>query len=167
MDAISAHDAELQRYGRERLQEVPDLHLYSTWSFDHPHIGVMNFNLRDLHHSLVASILSSEYGIGVRDGCFCAHPLMLHTLCVDPEAADVIREDISQGYRIRVPGSVRASFGLDSTNDDVDRLAEALTEISASGPRWTYVADEAGGSYHPDPDSRPWPALAPGLRLAR
>jgi hypothetical protein len=92
---------------------------------------------------------------------------MLRTLCVDPEAAVHIREDIKQGHRIRVPGSVRASFGLDSTTDDVDRLADALSEISANGPRWTYVADEAGGSYRPHPDSRPWPALAPGLRLAR
>jgi hypothetical protein len=55
------------------------------------------------------------------------------------------------------------SLGLDSTVGDVDLLAEALLEISSSGPRWRYRRDEDTGEYVPDPDTRslasvPFPA---------
>jgi selenocysteine lyase/cysteine desulfurase len=167
MPALVAEEAELHAQALRRLRAVPGLTLYSTWDFEYPHIGVLTFNLRGYHHSKVAAILSAEYGIGVRDGCFCAHPLMLHLMEVDDAQADQVRREILQGRRIDVPGGVRASLGLDSRAEDVDRLADALAEISLEGPRWTYQADDEAGTYAPTPDPRPWPQLPPGLRLIR
>jgi selenocysteine lyase/cysteine desulfurase len=165
MPGLVAEEEELHAHALRRLRAVPGLTLYSTWDFGHPHIGVLTFNLRSYHHSQLAAILSAEHGIGVRDGCFCAHPLMLHLMEVDEEQADQVRREILQGRRIDVPGGVRASLGLDSRPEDVDRLADALTEISLEGPRWTYQADAEAGIYAPAPDPRPWPQLPSGLRL--
>ena len=60
-----------------------------------------------------------------------------------------------------VPGAIRASLGLGSREEDVDRLAGALREIALHGPRWTYRAGP-DGSVVPDPDDRPWPAFLGG-----
>ena len=166
MERIARHDEELWAYALHRLKEVPRLRLYSTWSLEHPHIGVTTFNLGSLHHSLVGAALSAEHGIGVRDGRLCAHPLMLHLFDVGGDEAAQIRSEIRAGSWAHVPGAVRASFGLDTTTEDVDRLVNALLEIGSNGPRWTYRLDRAGASYFPDPDTRAWPEI-PGVRFSR
>ena len=61
------------------------------------------------------------------------------------------------GGRPALPGAVRASFGLGTTAQDVDRLVDALAEIARSGPRWGYVHDGAHDEYRPAPDVRALP----------
>jgi selenocysteine lyase/cysteine desulfurase len=165
MERIAEHERSLIDCARGMLLQVPGLELYSTWPINEPHIGVLTFNLASMHHSLVANVLSAEHGVGVRDGCFCAHPLILHTLDLGPADAERLMTDIRAGHKANMPGLVRASFGLESTVGDVDRLADALNELAERGPRWTYRLDESGQAYEPDPDPRPRPRL-PAVRLA-
>ena len=74
-------------------------------------------------------------GIGVRDGRFCAHPLLA---------------------RLNPAGTaVRASLGLGSRADDVDRLITALTALADHGPAWTYAGAEQ--DYVPLPHPRALP----------
>ena len=68
---------------------------------------MLTFNLAGFNHALLAAVLSAEYGIGVRDGAFCAHPLLR-----DAHAGR------SRG------GAVRASVGIGTCAADVDRLVE-------------------------------------------
>jgi hypothetical protein len=71
----------------------------------------------------------------VRDGRFCAHPLLA---------------------RLNPAGTaVRASLGLGSRADDVDRLITALTALADHGPAWTYAGAEQ--DYVPLPDPRALP----------
>ena len=56
------------------------------WNPDGPRIGVLPFTVDRLPYALVAAALSAERGIGVRHGCFCAHPLMAQLLDVDAAA---------------------------------------------------------------------------------
>jgi selenocysteine lyase/cysteine desulfurase len=166
MDRVAALEAQLFEYGRERLLAVPGLELYSTWSIDQPHIGVLTFQLAGYGHAAVAEILSVEHGIGVRDGCFCAHPLMTRLLRLSNADMDGITGRLRAGQPAFLPGAVRASLGLDSTAKDVDRLADALADLAGNGPRWTYRVDPETSGWSPDPDPRSWPDLGPRLPSA-
>jgi selenocysteine lyase/cysteine desulfurase len=89
-------------------------------------------------------VLSAEHGIGVRDGAFCAH-LATRRLLGRVAATE--------------QRALRASIGLGTVGDHVDRLVGALRGIVAGGARWDYRVDD--GRWVPDPDPR---ALPPFLQ---
>lgn len=157
MGRLGAEELSLATHAWSALRTVPDIELYGLWDADAPRIGVSLFNLRGYDHSQLATILSAEYAIGVRHGCFCAHPLMLELLHVDRSAAASIRARMKAGDKLQVPGAVRLSIGLGTTKADIDYLVDALKAISAEGPRWKYGVDPQTGEYAPMPDPRPWP----------
>jgi selenocysteine lyase/cysteine desulfurase len=162
MDRVAAAETELHHYARGRFLEVPGLELYSTWPFELPHIGVLTFNLEGYEHGRLATILSVEHGIGVRDGCFCAHPLMLGMLQKRKREVTAITIELRAGRHVSLPGAVRASLGLDSTRQHVDRLVTALLDVARNGPRCVYETS-AAGDLVPSPDPRTWPDLPFGL----
>ena len=100
-------------------------------------------------HFLLAAILSYEFGIGVRNGCFCAHPYMLHLLIVAEEEAIQVRQYILNGDRREVPGLVRISFGLYNRVEEVDQLVEALEKVARGEIQGQYVQDTASGDFKP------------------
>ncbi|MBY5162144.1 aminotransferase class V-fold PLP-dependent enzyme [Salsipaludibacter albus] len=159
MDRVLAHERHLDRRMRAGLETVPGLRRHHVWGDDHPRIAVATFTLPGMHHSLVAAILSAEYGIAVRDGCFCAHPLMVRLMDVDPADVPRISAEVAAGNHANVPGATRASAGLTTTDDDVDRLVDALGRIALDGPTWTYDQDPVTGNWSPCPDDRPLPDL--------
>jgi len=120
---------------------------------------VSTFTVDGMHHALVASILSAEYAIGVRHGCFCAHPYITHLLGVSIGEAHTIRERLRRGEHQEIPGAIRASFGIGTTVEHIDRLIAALREISAYGPHLEYVEDPHTGDYLPVGDRRRLPAF--------
>jgi selenocysteine lyase/cysteine desulfurase len=113
-------------------------------------IGMDNFQLAHIDHFKVAAILGYEFGIGVRNGCFCAHPLILHLLGVDEEESQRVREEMINHRRDRMPGLIRASFGLYNTQEDVDAFVEALKAIASGAYTGNYVQDMASGEFHPE-----------------
>ena len=163
MDRAAAAEAGLFEFGRARLLAVPGPELYSTWEFEQPQIGVHTFRLAGYDHAAVAEGLSVEHGIGVCDGCFRANPLMTRLLCLTGADVEGITGRLRAGRPAFLPGAVRASLGLDSTSDDLVRLADALGDLAGNGPRWTYRVDSGSGAWSPEPDPRRWPELA--LRL--
>jgi selenocysteine lyase/cysteine desulfurase len=82
MDAVAQHEARLTEHALTRLPEVPGIHILgdSDPSCAANRLGVIPFGLEGISHFKVASILGYEFGIGVRSGCFCAHPYILHLL---------------------------------------------------------------------------------------
>ena len=147
-DAVSAHEGALVGRlagGLAVIEGVRTLRLWPSASGDGDagdldRIGVVTFTVDGYPAALVAQYLSAEHGIGVRDGRFCAHPLLARF------AADGLTGD---------GAGVRASLGLGSRAEDVDRLLAALASLRANGPGWTYAAAAAG--YVPDPDPRALP----------
>jgi selenocysteine lyase/cysteine desulfurase len=160
MARIAAEEAELERYATIQLATVPGLSRYTLWDPRHPRIGVLTFNILGLPYALVAAALAGEHGIAVRDGCFCAHPLLMHLFGIDECDAMTIRDDLMAGQHVRVPGAVRISTGVTTTKADIDAAVAALRQLVARGPAWTYTYDEATGHYLPQPDDRCLPALA-------
>jgi selenocysteine lyase/cysteine desulfurase len=159
MEAIAAEELAMHAHAVRRLSAIPGVRVHLTWGLDQAHIGLVTFAVDGYDHGEVASILSAEHGIGVRHGCFCAHPLMLHLLRVDDGAASALREALRAGEDPPLPGAVRMSFGLATTEADIDAVADALASVAADGPRWTYRVSPATGEWEPDPAPRPWPAL--------
>ncbi|MFZ5826465.1 MAG: aminotransferase class V-fold PLP-dependent enzyme [Bacillota bacterium] len=153
MEQVDAHERHLTTYALERLRQVEGIQLYGS---DDPartadRVGVIPFNLGDLPHGLVAAILAQEWGIGVRSGCFCAHPYVTHLLGVRGEAYEQFRDRALAGDRADIPGMVRVSFGCYTTEAEVDLLVEALHRIARGEYRQGYRLDPATGEYsHPD-----------------
>ncbi len=130
-DTIIRHEQELTRYALDKLARIPGVRVYGKADpadLD-DRIGVIAVNVEGLPHSLVAAILSYEGAIGVRSGCFCAHPYMLCLLGVPEPEADALRREIIGRDRRHVPGAVRASLGIYNNESDVDALCDCLKLI--------------------------------------
>jgi len=159
MDRLAAEEVELLAYARERLAAVDGFQHYRIWAAEHPRVALLTFNLGEMPYDLLAAVLSAEHGIGIRHGCFCAHPLMMRLLRVDDGEMHRLLDEARAGHHERLPGAARMSLGLGSTRADIDTFADALRAIAADGPQWTYVVNPATDEYEPDPDPRPLPSL--------
>jgi selenocysteine lyase/cysteine desulfurase len=151
MEEVARHEAELTYHLLTRLPDVPGIEIYgdSLAKNASQRLGVVPFNIKGLSHFLVAAILGNEFGIGVRNGCFCAHPYLLHLLGLSREKANKVRSQIVSGDRSDMPGMVRISFGLYNTIDEIDKLIEALKTIAAGDYKGKYQQETATGEFHP------------------
>ncbi len=146
---ISTHRQEIERHERvladrlrAGLRAIDGVRLVSVLGEDRPNVGVVTFTVEGYDPSLVSLVLSDEYGISVRDGRFCAH-----LLC-----DNVLGEGAT---------AVRASIGLATRADHVQRLIDGLRNLVESGPALHYSFDETGGwTTQEDPRDlsvqRPW-----------
>jgi selenocysteine lyase/cysteine desulfurase len=152
MLALADHEAHLTTYALERLLEIPGLMVYgdSNPERSSERLGVIPFNLQGYSHFLVAAILGHEYGIGVRNGCFCAQPYILHLLGLNQEEANEVRDQIQAGDRSDKPGLVRVSFGLYNSTNEIDELIESLFHILRGDYAGNYLQDPASGEYFPE-----------------
>jgi selenocysteine lyase/cysteine desulfurase len=142
---LAAHEDALRGRLLAGLARLPEVGVLSIWADaddeDHPvdAIGVVSFTVAGYNAGWVAAYLSAEYGIGVRDGRFCAHPLL-------------------GKLGLAADGAIRASFGVGSNSADVDRLLKALRTLLTDGPAWDYELVQ--GRYAPVGDPRPIPDFA-------
>jgi selenocysteine lyase/cysteine desulfurase len=158
-EAITAHEAELAARLRTGLGRIDGVQLLGPGA-DVPTLAVASFVVDGMPHALVAARLSAEFGIGVRHGCFCAHPYLLRLLRLSPEEIDGYRDAVLHGDRRTMPGAVRASASLATTPADIDRLLDAMAIIARGDqPAVTYVQDRHTGDYWPETDSRGWAEL--------
>ncbi|MER5335039.1 aminotransferase class V-fold PLP-dependent enzyme [Micromonospora sp. NPDC002717] len=118
-DRAALHDAEQALLARLRrgLAALPHVVELRTFGPDAPRVGIVSFVVAGRDSADVAADLAGNHDIGVRDGLFCAHPLARRLLA---EAA------ARSGRRDLPPTALRASVGLGSTAEHVDRLLAAL-----------------------------------------
>ena len=105
--------------------------------------------LEGISHFKVSAILGHEFGIGVRSGCFCAHPYILHLLKLTSDESQEVRRRMLSGDRSEMPGMIRASFGLYNTTEDVDALVYALSCVAGGRYSGKYHQDITSGEYLP------------------
>lgn len=103
---IAGHEQDLLKYAASLLKEVPGITFYSQAP---EKVSVISFTLKNLHHFDVGQLLDAR-GIAVRTGHHCTQPLM---------------------ERFKVEGTIRASFAVYNTFEEVDRLAEGLIKITS------------------------------------
>jgi selenocysteine lyase/cysteine desulfurase len=130
--AAPAHERALLGRLTAGLDAIAGVHPLRIWPDAPDRVAVASFVVDGVPAGLVAAYLSAEHGIAVRDGKFCAHPL------VDRIAG--------------AGGAVRASLGLGTTADDVERLLDALRALVERGPQWDYAVVD--GRWTPTPDPR-------------
>ncbi|SHI75434.1 aminotransferase class V-fold PLP-dependent enzyme [Lutispora thermophila] len=125
MEYLDRYERSLAQYTYDHLSKIPDIDLYNFHKNSNDRVSIVPFNIKGLHHSQVAEILSEEAGIGVRNGCFCAQPYIQKLLNVSNEEID---ERKKGNLKIR-PGFVRLSFGLYNTIEEIDALIGILKKI--------------------------------------
>src|SRR6202035_420766 len=104
---IAAHERDLLARVDAAFAGMPRLRRLRLW--DDPSVdrlGVVTFTVEGMDHALVAAALSAEHAIGVRHGCFCAHPYITHLLGVSSNEAVSIRERLRRGEHRDIPGAV-------------------------------------------------------------
>ncbi len=151
MTEVAHHEAALTRYALEKLAALPDIILYGDTnpSTAMDRLGVIPIQLKKVPHFLAAAVLGFEFGIGVRSGCFCAHPYILHLLGLTDEQSAEVRRRMIEGDKSEMPGLIRASFGLYNSPQEVDLLVDALHRISNGDYKGKYTQDKASGEYSP------------------
>ena len=160
-DVITAHDKILASALRRGLAAVPGVRLLGP-ELDADTLPVATFSIDGMPHALVAARLSAEEAIGVRHGCFCAHPYLLRLLGLEREQIERYRSQVRAGNRTEMPGAVRASLGINATIADVERLCAALGRLASGEPAPVqYCQDRRTGDYSPGA-ATPW--LAPTRR---
>ena len=105
MDEIAAYEHELTVYAMQRLKEIPGMRIFGQAE---QKSGVISFLVGNMHHFDMGTLLD-RLGIAVRTGHHCAEPLM---------------------HRLGIEGTVRASFGLYNTREEVDALVAGITRVS-------------------------------------
>ena len=105
LDNIFAHEQELTRYAMEQMKEIPDMRLFGTSQHKD---AVISFLVGDIHHLDMGTLLD-RLGIAVRTGHHCAEPLM---------------------HCLGISGTVRASFALYNTKEEVDALVAGIKRVS-------------------------------------
>lgn len=105
MDNIYEHEQQLTSYAMERMAEIEGMRIFGP---KHHHDAVISFLVGNIHHLDMGTLLD-RLGIAVRTGHHCAEPLM---------------------HRLSIEGTVRASFGLYNTKDEVDVLVEGIKRVA-------------------------------------
>ena len=105
LDNIFAHEQELTRYAMEQMKEIPGMRIFGTSQHKD---AVISFLVGDIHHLDMGTLLD-RLGIAVRTGHHCAEPLM---------------------HRLGISGTVRASFALYNTKEEVDALIAGIKRVS-------------------------------------
>ncbi|HEU4974914.1 MAG TPA: aminotransferase class V-fold PLP-dependent enzyme [Baekduia sp.] len=159
-DAVARHDLALARRLRTGLAAIDGVRLLGP-APEAETLPIATFVVEGVPYALVAARLSAEHGVGVRHGCFCAHPYLARLLGLG--AADLRRmaADVRRGDHSAFPGAVRASCGISATRADVDRLLAGVAAIAAGPPEAPYVLDRRTGDWWPAGFARP-AAPAPG-----
>ena len=149
MERLAEHEADLTRYALTELSKIEGMEIYGDPDPARAgqRLGVIPFNVKGLSHYLVAAVLSTEYAIGVRNGCFCAHPYVLRLLDIAEPVALSWRKQVVAGVRAHLPGLVRVSFGCYNSHEEVDWLAAALRNIAAGQIAGDYEQDRATGTF--------------------
>jgi selenocysteine lyase/cysteine desulfurase len=151
MDNVAAHEARLTKYALHKMKKIPGMTIFGSTDEDDVanRLGVISFNVGDMPHALVASILNYESAIGVRNGCFCAHPYIKSLLEVSREENEALEERILKHDRSIIPGAVRMSFGIYNDESEVDVFIESLEKIVRNDIKGDYVLDKWSGEYRP------------------
>lgn len=105
MERIEAHEYELTRYAMQRLKQIEGMRIFGE--AEHKS-GVISFLVGNIHHLDMGTLLD-RLGIAVRTGHHCAQPLM---------------------QRLGIEGTVRASFGLYNTQEEIDILVAGIERVS-------------------------------------
>ncbi|MFF4605431.1 aminotransferase class V-fold PLP-dependent enzyme [Streptomyces sp. NPDC001339] len=128
-DALVAREQYLTDTLRTGLAKVPGVRILSLFGDDSPRVGVLSFVVEGRSSTQLAAALSAQYGIGVRDGLFCAHPLVRTLLDSDPHAPGEC--GAPEGGPDEAPlSALRISVGVGTPEEHVHRFLRAVAALA-------------------------------------
>lgn len=140
-DSLVEREQRLVAKVLEGLAEVDAVRVLSLFGDDAPRVGVISFVVDGWNSSHFAAALSAEYGIGVRDGLFCAHPLVRTLLGSDAQdPGECGAPEAEPGERSL--NAIRVSFGAGTPDEHVERFIGAVRELVRDGAKWNYRTEE-------------------------
>lgn len=126
-EAIAKHEQVLLRRAIDGLTAIKGVTVYADNSKIDDRVGVLTFNVENKGAAEVAQYLAGEHAIAVRQGEFCAHPLCHRLMGFTDE--QILAERDKPGFE--APAMVRISFGMYNTEDEVDVLVKAISDLTA------------------------------------
>ncbi|MFQ5649155.1 MAG: aminotransferase class V-fold PLP-dependent enzyme [bacterium] len=151
METVAEHECSLTERMLSGLEKIGQIELYGTRRTDPDfRLGVVPFNVSGMPHPKTAAILGCEFGVGVRHGCFCAHPYVKSLLDFSDDESDEFYEQILRGLPVELPGMVRISFGMYNQAGEVDFVLQAMEKISREAYRGNYILNPESGEYWPE-----------------
>src|ERR687898_1524340 len=151
---LATHPPRLHRRLRSGLAAIRGVSVLGPDTADEATLPLVTFTVTGVPHALVAARLSAEHGIGIRHGCFCAHPYLVRLLGLGPDEIARHWDAVRHGDRRDMPGAIRASAGLSTSIDDIDRLVSAVADIASGRPTpVAYRQDPRTGDFHPEDGS--------------
>ena len=147
--ALISHERRIGMMLRRGLAAIPGVRILGPGP-DAETLPVATFTVDGVPHALAAARLAAEDAIGVRHGCFCAHPYLMRLLGHTRQDVRRYQDQVRHGDRSAMPGAVRASAGINTTEADVARLLAAVARIASGGPPpLRYRQDPRTGDFHP------------------
>ena len=134
MDLIQKEEQALTGRALRGLAQINGLKIYGIKdpelpAFTHK-IGVIVFSLKNVMSNRVAKELALQSGIGIRSGCHCAHIIIKRLLNISPFLEQFQRLIQTLFPKLRLPGLVRVSLGIENSVEDVDTLIRVLGIIA-------------------------------------
>ena len=154
-DEMLQHETELGERLLKRLSDIPGVSVLGGTDSMHERLGLASFVIEGVHHGLAAAALSHEWGVAVRNGCFCANPYVFHLLNMTKAAVAEVEGEVAADHRTALPGAVRASLAPYNDADEMDRFANAVRRV-ASGQLSTRYEQALDGTFAPEDG---WPAI--------
>jgi selenocysteine lyase/cysteine desulfurase len=152
-EMIREREDELVKKALDGLSGIPGLHILAPDIKER--LGAISFYIDGMHYNLVVKLLSDRYGIQVRGGCACAGTYGHFLLDVTYDHSHRITEMINKGDFSEKPGWVRLSLHPTMTDNELDSVIIALTEIQADASGWSkdYNYDRRTNEYRHKDDT--------------
>lgn len=131
---IRKREQELVDICFEKMTKIPKLHILAQ-NVQH-RLGIVSFYFDDIHFNLVVKLLSDRFGIQMRGGCACAGTYGHFLLDVSYEQSKHITELINKGDLSLKPGWIRLSLHPTMTNQELDYIIDAITQIGKYHDKW-------------------------------
>lgn len=119
----------------EELSSIDNLHLLAPQHRDR--LAILSFYIDGLHYNAAVKMLNDRFGVQTRGGCSCAGTYGHYLLNVAPEYSSSITDQISAGDCSSKPGWVRMSLHPTTTNEEIQRLVEAIKSVAKNHREWS------------------------------
>ncbi len=153
MQNVWDHELELTRRLLAGLAVFPEVTIYGDTNLARTlRAGVVSFNVENLYHAVVSKALADYFNMPTRNGCFCAQPYVTRLLGVTAEQQAIFEKAVDDGDSSNTPGMVRASLGIYTSAEDIDRSLAVMAWIIKNRKRIReeYYVDSHGSALRRD-----------------
>ena len=137
MKIVENYERKLTKIALEGLNTIEDIEIFGLQHTQSPKFnrkgGIIAFSMKKVPHNLAAKELTEEGGIGIRNGCFCAHILIRQLLKINPfrtYGSIILAMLVPEMTDIILPGIIRMSFGIENNEKEVRHFIQILKQIS-------------------------------------